>query len=181
MTFFALFVLYSLSIKGLMLEKRSRVSPAFLRVPHVLILIDFLLWDSYLSVTLSVAAAVLVTSTNFMKSSSLGKISSCTMPLVFTSSARGRQTKTLRNGHGDAGAHWEGWGWGWVYQWIYVQEWVFLRQDSFCSLSHGEQESNNVVSCGDQSWVTSSAPLRSACPCSCSQVLHEKPPGSGGV
>lgn len=38
-----MFVLYSLSIKGLILEKRSRVSPAFLRVPHVLILIDFLL------------------------------------------------------------------------------------------------------------------------------------------
>lgn len=154
---------------------------SFSQVPHVLILIDFLLWDSYLSVTLSVAAAVLVTSTNFMKSSSLGKISSCTMPLIFTSSARGRQTKTLRNGHGDAGAHWEGSGWGWVYQWIHVKEWVFLRQDSFCSLSHGEQESNNVVSYGGQSWVTSSAPLRSACPCSCSQVLHEKPPGSGRV
>lgn len=107
-----MFVLYSISIKGPILEKRSRVSPAFLRFPHVLILIDFLLWDSYLSVTLSVAAAVLVTSTNFVKSSSLGKISNCTMPLIFTSSARGWQTRhwematgilelTERDGGGD--------------------------------------------------------------------------------
>lgn len=174
-----MFVLYSLSIKGLILEKCSRVSPAFLRVPHVLILIDFLLWDPHLSVTLSVAAAVLVTSTNFVKSSSLGKISSCTMPLIFTSSARGRQTKTLRNGRG-CWSSLRGMGVGMSLP-VNTCAGVFLRQDSSCSLSHGEQESNNVVSYGDQSWVTSSAPLRSACPCSCSQVLHEKPPGSGGV
>lgn len=38
-----MFVLYSVSIKGPILEKCSRVSPAFLRFPHVLILVDFLL------------------------------------------------------------------------------------------------------------------------------------------
>lgn len=127
-----------------------------------------------------VAVAVLVTSTNFVKSSSLGKICSCTLPLIFISSARGWQTRTLINGRRDAGAHWRDVSGDWVYKWTHFQERMFLCQDFFCSLSHGEWESRNIVSRGDQSWVTSSAPLGSACPCSCSQVLLRRTQAQAG-